>query len=122
MSWFKRKGSSAPVGPALLPLEPGRLRCFACDREMTDDRRLIAGRGVSICDDCLQVAAAIHRDSSAARITRLRPTADGRRCSFCAAESPLVSSGTGGICLACVTTCTDRLDREDVAPPVPAPA
>ena len=106
MKWFKGRSRSSRNRSGTPSSEYGA--CFACEQIQLGSRGLVTRGGLSICDGCLEIADAIHRDSSAARITRLRAIADGRACSFCEKEVPVVTAGGNvGICLECLDLCRE---------------
>ena len=87
------------------PRKPS-LRCSFCNKTQRDIRRLIAGPGVNICDDCVEICVTTLREAcvSERSITSAPPAA--LYCSVCSlAKSWLEGSripDRGFVCGACI--------------------
>jgi len=79
-------------------------RCRACHLPGAENRRLIAGPGVYICESC--IARLASRESAAAA---------GERCSFCSRRDvPIVGAWPSlAICAACVELTRGILAEDD---------
>jgi hypothetical protein len=89
------------------------VRCTFCDRSQKVVKKLIAGPGVYICDDCIKAAPKGQRG--------LIPIADDAtksRCSFCGKKRQKVesmvmpTSGAVRICNECLDLCVEILIEE----------
>ena len=78
-------------------------RCRACRLPSAEDRRLIAGTGIYICESCIALLA---RESAAA-------TAD--RCSFCGRRDVPIAGALPSlaICAACLELSNSILAEDD---------
>jgi ATP-dependent protease Clp ATPase subunit len=94
-----------PASPA--PTDPPSLRCSFCDKPRAAVRALVAGPGLSICDECVQAGAEILFGETA------EPVPPDTACSFCDRTRPeigvLIPGPRHHICDACVQLCTEIL-------------
>jgi len=101
-----------------------------CGRSQREVRKLIAGRGVYICDGCVELAGPVVSSGSAAgtQLERIHPVLEpegGTRCRFCGkrrdevadmatmpAESGGTFAGPAAICVECLSLCNEILVEE----------
>lgn len=100
--------------------EPHTQRCSFCGKPRLEVRALVAGPGLSICDECTGAATHIVREETAERAPL------DAACSFCSkrrAEVNVLVPGPGiYICDECVQRCVDILAEvvpAQVAPRLP---
>jgi hypothetical protein len=125
--WVRRREHQAPPGRAFLV-------CTFCGKEQKQVRKLIAGPGVYICDNCIALAGDLLRSGQAAATAfgemRAAPQyATHIQCSFCGkhrgqvdgmAVMPEVTvdrtSANAAICGECLDLC-DEIMAEELAEP-----
>jgi hypothetical protein len=90
------------------------LRCSFCNKDQNDVRKLIAGKSVCICDECVAVCVEIINDDpkmtgEAFEPPRLEPYTDWTarvKCALCGMPIPaahaLVIQERGPLCVGCV--------------------
>jgi hypothetical protein len=114
MSWLGRR-----PGAAARPRQPAA--CAVCARDRHTVRKLIAGPGLYICDDCVALGrrvvaagAAVSDDNASLELAR-----GDARCDFCGKGSrqldgPIVTGGHRPcfICVTCLDLCDEVLQRE----------
>jgi ATP-dependent protease Clp ATPase subunit len=97
--------------------EPHTQRCSFCGKPRLEVRALVAGPGLSICDECTEAATQIVLEETAERAPL------DAACSFCtkrrAEVNVLVPGPAIYICDECVRRCDDILTR--VVPAQAAP-
>jgi hypothetical protein len=108
-------GQYRPKGPAMK--RRALLRCSFCNAGQKSCRKLVAGPGVYICDQCIAAAGAVigGAPSAPSRSVVVRPNpAD---CLFCAKPRAKVrqvaGASRGRICNECLDVCHAILDGED---------
>lgn len=104
---------------------PSDLACSFCGRPQRKTRKLVAGPGIYICENCVEVAEGVIRSGEATK-TALGPlqsvpgTMTQRRCSFCGKRRHQVaglaisvanpagkSAGDAAICAECLILCRE---------------
>lgn len=106
------------------------LACTFCGRSQREVRKLIAGPGVYICDECVGLARRVvsSRGATATQPGRIRPVLEqdgGTRCHFCGkrrdevagmaampAESGATLAGPAATCVECLSLCNEILVEE----------
>jgi ClpX C4-type zinc finger len=86
------------------------LSCSFCNRDQNQARKLVAGRRVIICDecvgDCVDILAAPPRPETAKGAPGVVGSVTSARCSLCRTTTPveelLAILGRGALCHACV--------------------
>jgi hypothetical protein len=106
--------------------DPGeRLSCSFCGKHQKQVKKLIAGPGVYICNECIdrvhKIFAATNKTARTpiATIVQVREAARTERCSFCGKRryqaATMASTGHVQICNECVELCdeitSEELDR-----------
>lgn len=84
-------------------------QCSFCAKDQRQVRRLIAGPGVFICDNCVRAL----RERSSSTLPK-----EGKRCSFCGKAVQNVQYLVGGpdnvsICSECLDLCLEIIDEEE---------
>ena len=95
--------------------DPKNLSCSFCGLDQKKARKLVAGPGVYICNECIAVATGVVTEGREARNKRtaFEPinASSGRRCSFCRKATARVGGMAGvadvAVCGACLELCRD---------------
>jgi hypothetical protein len=104
------------------------LACTFCGSSTEDVTKLIAGPGVSICDECVALASLVVTDNRSHHTARgqIDPVPDGTAldCTFCGkagSEVGRLAAGPGvRICRSCVEFCQEVLAASIPGPTSPA--
>ena len=87
----------------------GLMRCSFCDKSQLEVRKLVAGPGVTICDECVQVCVDIMSDERSGQPTpeNWPPIGWPTSCNLChmpvAREEAVSFDSRGVLCRGCVT-------------------
>src|SRR5580658_6305522 len=90
------------------------LTCTFCGKHQDDVSKLIAGPGVYICDECVEVC--FTDATGRPEIDSEASLAPGPKCSFCAQRPPSSKSFSKGvvtICFSCIDICNEILFPAD---------
>lgn len=107
------------------PRPPRFSRCSFCGVGQDQVRKLVAGPGILICDDCIGVGARAVAGQGPlpddrATFTLVEASARDTRCSFCGKNRSSVeamAAGTGGtICNHCLELCNEVLAEDPGRP------
>jgi hypothetical protein len=121
--WVRRRQRPGPPGDLLLA-------CTFCGKEQKQVRKLIAGPGVYICDDCITLAGNLLRTGDAAvtafgEMIAMPGHATGIQCTFCGKDRRQVdgmaimpevvvdrTSASAAICTECLDLCDEIIIEE----------
>ena len=97
------------------------LRCSFCGKNQKQTRKLIAGPGVYICDECIEKAGQVITtgEVAATALSAIKPLgADAAtvKCSFCGKRrhqvSGLAVAAGGAICTECLALCNEIITED----------
>jgi ATP-dependent protease Clp ATPase subunit len=96
-----------------------KVRCSFCNVSQADTKKLVAGPGVYVCEQCILAGEDVVRTGNAAKGPRqvvLRSAiTEPHDCGFCgklpAQVKGMVKGGRGRICDECLALCRDILDE-----------
>jgi ATP-dependent protease Clp ATPase subunit len=96
------------------------LSCSFCGKSQKQVRKLVAGRGVYICEGCVSRAHAVMAEpgrtasTSIAMIQQVSDEAGGEQCRFCGKHryqvADMASAGDKRICDECLELCDEILN------------
>lgn len=98
------------------PRDPRLLYCSFCGKDQKQVKKLIAGPGVFICDECVSSVEAVLKTGNVTltRTAALRPVDEhdtAEKCSFCGKRRnqvpAMASAGASRICAECVALCNE---------------
>jgi hypothetical protein len=101
--------------------DPDLLSCSFCGKTQKQVRKLIAGPGVYICDNCIELADRVIATGEVAAtplsaVTSLGHDAATAKCSFCGKHrhkvSGLAAAAGGMICTECLVLCREIIAEE----------
>jgi ATP-dependent protease Clp ATPase subunit len=98
------------------------LSCSFCGRTQKQVKKLIAGRGVYICDGCMRRAQAVIAEpgwtftAATATIEQVSAETRAERCGFCGKQryqvAAMASAGDARICNECLELCDEIVNDE----------
>jgi hypothetical protein len=101
--------------------DPEQLHCSFCDKNGKQVKKLIAGPGIFICDECIAKADQVIATGEVAatplsEIKSLGEDAAVARCSFCGKRRHqvpgLAAAAAGTICVECLALCREIIVEE----------
>jgi ATP-dependent protease Clp ATPase subunit len=96
-----------------------KVRCSFCNVSQIDTKKLVAGNGVYVCDQCIEVGEDVVRTGNPTKgprqVVLRNAIAEDHACAFCsklpAQVIGMVKGGRGRICNECLGLCRSILEE-----------